>query len=610
MPPMKRGAFHPFAARAAGRAVCAVAMAAALFFTSGAPANADMPRREVLVADAGGQRATRIWSPEILSGADREAYRKLFTAMERGRFAEADKLTAQIRDKRLMGHVLYIKYMGPHYTTRYAELKDWLAQYNDHPGAADIYKLAMRKRPTSAALPDKPQPRRWRQPVHSTYAVDDGVSEVSSPRFKEFDAEVRRMLRTESATQAEAYLRRKNARNQLSGAEFDKVRERILGSYFLEGQDEKAYRLATEILSAHMREVPLADWYAGLAAWRMENHASAARHFERLSKSSSVSPWTKSAGGFWAARAFLANGEPEKVAPMLELAASTGATFYGILATRQLGRELKIDWIEPRLDEASFRALTETPAIARGVALMQTGRQDLAREELLRAHALIDPSLDQALIALAAAYELPSVQLQVANTAHLPALGTTRGGGIILNAGLFPLADYKPSNGYKVDRALLLAFMRQESKFLPDATSWAGARGLMQIMPATASHLTRDQSLAGGNRDKLLDPTFNITLGQEYIEQLMHSGEPYGNLFMLTTAYNGGPGNLSRWLASMDFRGDPFLFIESIPAAETRGYIERVVTNYWIYSERLGQPVGSLDATAAGTWPLYQGVTR
>jgi soluble lytic murein transglycosylase-like protein len=79
---------------------------------------------------------------------------------------------------------------------------------------------------------------------------------------------------------------------------------------------------------------------------------------------------------------------------------------------------------------------------------------------------------------------------------------------------------------------------------------------------------------------------------------------------MLTTAYNGGPGNLSRWLASMDFKGDPFLFIESIPAAETRGYIERVVTNYWIYSERLGQPVGSLDASAAGTWPVYENPAR
>ena len=596
---MNRGASYLPVARAAGRLFCAAALGAALFLPASPAATA-----ETLVAEAAGQPPTRIWSPEILSGADRELYRQLFVAMERGRFTEADKLTAQIRDKRLMGYALHIKYMGPHYTTRYSELKDWLAKYNDQPGAADIYKLALRKR-GSAAYPEKPEPRRWRQPVHATYAVDDGGIEAPSARFREVDGDVRRMLRTESASSIEAYLRRKNIRNALTTLEFDKVRERVVASYFLEGEDEKAYRLASEILLSHARDVPLADWYAGLASWRMENYATAARHFERLATSPRVTPWSKSAGGFWAARAWLADGKPEKVAPLLELAADTGATFYGILATRQLGRALKIDWIEPRLDEASFRALTETDAVARAVALMQVGKRDMAREELLRAHALVDPSLDQALIALATAYDLPAVELQVANAAHLPAFGT-RGGRIALNAGLFPVPAYKPSTGYKVDRALLLAFMRQESKFQPNATSWAGARGLMQIMPATASHITQDRSLAQANKDRLLDPTFNITLGQDYLTELMGSGEPYGNLFMLTTAYNGGPGNLNRWLASMDFKGDPFLFIESIPAAETRGYIERVVTNYWIYSDRLGQPVGSLDASASGAWPVYR----
>lgn len=598
---MKRGAFHLSAARAAGRLFCAAALAAAVFSAYPLPASAGIffPA----------QGAGRIWSPEVLDGNDRETYRKLFAATERGDFKQADRLAAQLRDKRLMGHVLHAKYLGPHYRTSYAELRDWLAQYNDHPGAADIHKLALKRRPASAAAPERPLARRWRQPVHATYAVDDGIIEATSQRFRDMDAEVRKMLRTESAVHAEAYLRRKNARNSLTSTEFSKVRERIVASYFLEGENERAYRLATEILSTHARDVPLASWYAGLASWRMDNYASAARHFEALANSPRISPWTKAAGSFWAARAYLAEGKPEKVAPLLEMAADTGATFYGILATRQLGRDLRIEWIEPRLDEASFRALTETPAVARAVALMQAGKQDIAREELLRAHALIDPSLDQAMIALAIAYNLPAVQLQVANAAHLPA-SASKGGRMALNAGLFPLADYKPSNGYKVDRALLLAFMRQESGFKPDAMSWAGARGLMQIMPATATHITQDRSLAGDNRDRLLDPTFNVTLGQEYIAELMGSGGPNDNLFMLTTAYNGGPGNLARWLSSIDFKGDPFLFIESIPAAETRGYIERVVTNYWIYRERLGQPVGSLDATASGTWPVYDRLGR
>ncbi|MDO8838716.1 MAG: lytic transglycosylase domain-containing protein [Parvibaculum sp.] len=552
--------------------------------------------------------AARIWSPEILTGADRELYRQIFAATERGNFKEADKLTAQLKDRRLTGHVLYVKYMGRHYTTHYAELRDWMAAYGDHPGAADIHKLALRKRPASAALPARPVARQWRQAAHAVYAVDDGETDIRSPRFREIDNQVRRMVREGKAESAHAWLKRGNARAALRPVEYDRVMERVVASYFLEGENDKAYVLASEILRHHAREVPRADWYAGLAAWRMENYGAAARHFERLARSTAANPWTRAAGGFWAARAFLAEKQPEHVAPMLELAADTGATFYGLLATRQLGRDLSIDWQEARLDAASFRALTANQQVARAVALFQIGKRELAGEELIRAHAHVDPALDQALIALASDFKLPAVELQVANAAHLPP-SARKGGRIALNAGLFPVPDYKPSNGYKVDRALLLAFMRQESAFRSDAMSHAGARGLMQIMPATASHITQDRSLAAGNRDKLLDPTFNVTLGQEYLAELMSAGEPYGNLFMLTTAYNGGPGNLNRWLASIDFKGDPFLFIESIPAAETRGYIERVVTNYWIYSERLGTPVGSLDASAAGTWPVYEQAT-
>ncbi|MEX1152642.1 hypothetical protein, partial [Parvibaculum sp.] len=126
-------------ARMAGYA--AAGLAALLFALALAfPAHAEAPA----VPQA------RIWSPEILTGADRELYRQIFAATERGRFAEADKLAAQLQDRRLTGHVLHVKYMGRHYTTRYAELRDWLAAYKDHPGAADIYKLALRKRPASA----------------------------------------------------------------------------------------------------------------------------------------------------------------------------------------------------------------------------------------------------------------------------------------------------------------------------------------------------------------------------------------------------------------------------------------------------------------------------
>lgn len=124
MAAMKRGAFYLSAARAAGRLICAAAIVAAVLAVSPLPVSAETSPPQAF---------GRVWSPEVLDGKDRETYRKLFTAVERGRFAEADKLAAQLRDKRLMGYVLHTKYLGPHYRTSYAELRDWLAKYTISP---------------------------------------------------------------------------------------------------------------------------------------------------------------------------------------------------------------------------------------------------------------------------------------------------------------------------------------------------------------------------------------------------------------------------------------------------------------------------------------------
>ena len=557
-------------------------------------------------ADGAAVAPARIWSPEVLSGKDRETYRKLFEQTRLGHWKNADRLEAQLSDKRLMGYVLYEKYMGAHYHTPYSELAAWLRKYNDQPGANDIYKLAVKRHPRNAAWPTRPAPRKWRAPAHRDYAVGAKDTRKLSAAYRRIDPQVRRHVASDSAEDTLHFLKRYHVESKLTSFEYDKVRVRVAASAFLEGNDELAYRIADEISSRHARHVPLADWYAGLSAWRMEKYAEAAHHFEHLSEIDSAGDWTKAAGGFWAARAYLADHQPQRVAPMLERAAATGATFYGLLATRQLGRNIDIDWVEPKLDQKSFRALIADKAVARAVALVQIGRKDLAQQELLRAHGELDPSLDQPLIALAQSFALPAVALQVASAAHVPHRMVN--GRVRMNAGLFPIPEYKPKAGYKMDRALIFAFMRQESKFKPDAKSYAGARGLMQIMPATASYITKDRSLAGRNRDKLLDPNFNVALGQDYLNELMSYSEPQGNLFMLTTAYNGGPGNLMRWLQDIDFKGDPFLFIESIPAPETRGYIERVISNFWLYRSRLGQPVHSLDESASGTWPVYKGV--
>ena len=96
-----------------------------------------------------------------------------------------------------------------------------------------------------------------------------------------------------------------------------------------------------------------------------------------------------------------------------------------------------------------------------------------------------------------------------------------------------------------------------------------------------------------------------MRLGQAYLLHLIEYDGVDGDLFRMMTAYNGGPGNLAKWDRNTRYDGDPLVFIESLPSRETRNYIERVLTYFWIYRDRLGQPTPSLDAIAAGEWPSY-----
>jgi soluble lytic murein transglycosylase-like protein len=127
----------------------------------------------------------------------------------------------------------------------------------------------------------------------------------------------------------------------------------------------------------------------------------------------------------------------------------------------------------------------------------------------------------------------------------------------------------------------------------------------MQLMPSTASYVGGELSLSGAKRDNLYDPKLNVGLSLKYIRQLLDSKVVENDLFRLATAYNAGPGNLNQWDSMIDYRDDALLFIESLPAQETRTFIEHVLANLWIYRHQLNQPTPTLDAIAAGGWPLY-----
>ncbi len=305
------------------------------------------------------------------------------------------------------------------------------------------------------------------------------------------------------------------------------------------------------------------------------------------------------AAAFWAARSNMIAGRPDRVSRWLDVAAERSRTFYGILARRILGLPSPFRWGPARLQPEHVAAMTGDRRAMRAMALLQTGREDRAEREMRAMSRVVAPQLAVAVLAVAEDRGMPSVAMRAAGA--LVAAGDKSH-----FYGLYPVPRWKPSGGFQVDRAVIYAFMRQESAFKVRAKSHAGARGLMQLMPATAGFMAQ-RRFRGRARNKLFDPEFNIALGQKYLRHLIGHNNVQGDMFLLAAAYNGGPGNLGKWQRRVSrLSSDPLMFIESIPARETRQFIERVLANLWVYRERLGQPAPSLDAIAAGRRPIYK----
>lgn len=529
--------------------------------------------------------------PNVLSESDADLYRRIFAAQDAGRIGEADDLIARLSDRVLMGHVLAQRYLHPtSYRAEFKELSAWLDAYADHPQAERIALLAVRRGGARKAF-------RPPVPVIKRANMEEAGSERSvSPRAAKVEARVTSLIRDDRPTQALKYINETKTRRLLDDASYDSLAQRIAWSYYIEGKNADALKLAGEAADRSRAQVPLADWVAGLAAFRARDFATAARHFEAMA-ANDVTSWSRSGAAFWAARANLLARQPQKVTALLTAAARDGHTFYGLLALKLLGRDPPFDWSPLPYDASAVAALRAAdPAVARGIALAQIGQRAAAQDEFLRALGRLPPTHDRAFAALAERLEMPGVLIQVALTTPSP---------YSMMQGLYPELGPEDARGVFLDRALVFAIIRAESKFNAAIASPAGATGLMQIMPATARYLS-----GSGDVDSLKDPATNLRLGQNYLQEMLTWGKPTGNLFMTAVAYNAGPGNLTRWLAEMDYANDPLLFVESVPARETRAYIERVLANLWLYNDRFGETASTLNDVAEGRWPIYRAVRR
>jgi len=540
--------------------------------------------------------------PLVLPPADSQRYRRIFSLQSAARWAEADGEIAQLRDRLLIGTVEAQRYLHKAYRASYPELEQWLHHHADEPEAKAIYGLALKRHPQGTPLP--PAPVTAPLPARS---LDEDADQADARQLAPAERSAAHQLRTailafaDSAPQrAELILAGSEAQHLLSSHQRAELRAVIATGYLRAGLQREAFALSAAARSPGYAAT--AHWQAGLAAWRAARYDEAGWHFQQVPRVSGQSSWTIAAAAFWAARAELRQGRPQLFNYWLGVAAQHPRTFYGLLARRMLGLDSAVEFDSAPFTALDAQIISGTQGGRRALALLQVEEPQAAEAELraLAPHAA--PALVEALAAAADRANMPALSLQLA---ALLAEGDGR------HHALFPVPRWKPLGGFTVDRALLFAVMRQESLFAPEVESYAGAVGLMQLMPATAQAMAKRTGVSlDGDGQKptgfaLADPEVNLALAQEYITSLMENDRIRDNLVLIAVAYNGGPRAVQRWRASALLRRDPLLFIESIPTQQTRVFTERVLANYWIYRQRLGQPTPDLDALAAGQWPTY-----
>jgi soluble lytic murein transglycosylase-like protein len=542
-------------------------------------------------------------SGAVLSSEDVQRYRQIFADEREGHFDDAQSLVSQLSDRSLVGYAQAEHYLSPHSAkTPIGDLVSWLNQYNDLPIAQRVHDLAVeratkkikrhhkvvRTELTADIPPLAPPPRR----VGGGYEdADLSDPPVTSDIARTAMVQILANVKADQPAQADAVLQAAVAQN-IPGSDVARLSQKVAASYLAEGQDFNAFDVQGRVSLTDRMSAPVLEWIAGFSAYRMDKFDVAAQHFETLAQIGSVPSWTRSQAAFWAARAYMHNNDPRRVITLLVAASKQQPTFYGLLAERILGGDTKQPFTDPVIQPADFDTLMQNPCAHRAVALWQIGETQYVHTELDRALAQDNYRHSQAIAALARETNQPDIELRASEIAA--SRGTTL-------TGLFPMPDYAPPGGYRVDPSLLFAFARQESRFRVADTSHAGAHGMMQIMPGTAA-LVEGGSVS---QDELNDPKRSLDLGQKVVVDLINKMN--GNLFESVAAYNTGPGNVWRWMDRPGIdKSDPLLFVESIPSPETRNYVKRVMTYYWMYNRRQSQAPVTLDAAARGDWPKYQ----
>jgi soluble lytic murein transglycosylase len=318
-----------------------------------------------------------------------------------------------------------------------------------------------------------------------------------------------------------------------------------------------------------------AEFYAGwIALNRLKDPVAAGQHFAAIARIGS-SPITRGRALYWQGRAAEARRDTTAAETFYSQAAEHGTTFYGQLAAEKLGLPLVLPK-DPNPTTAEKARFEDRDAVQAMRMLADQGQRDLFKVFALHLDDVLPDRVEQALL-------IDAIRGYGDQDTSMKAARGAAQRGFILTDRAYPYRT-PPSVAGAPEPALVLGITRQESGFDPAVRSGADARGMMQLLPSTASIVARRMGV-GYSASMLYEPDYNMRLGSSFLGQLVNQFS--GSYVMAAAGYNAGPGRPAAWVNMCgDPRAgstDPLDFIECIPFSETRNYVMRVLENMTVY---------------------------
>ncbi|MAH88714.1 MAG: hypothetical protein CMJ06_01505 [Pelagibacterales bacterium] len=535
--------------------------------------------------------------PKVLSYKDIELYKNAEAYQNKYEWEKADLTLLKVKNDILVGHFEYEKLMHPNkYRASYEELSQWFKTNTNYPPVLRkrIYKLLKRR------LPDKENLKLYEKPLFNNYLRGYGEDNyfnyyVNSPKNinkKDIQNTVSTLINDKKDN---ALINIVNQQNNNKSYFIYSIHNEIKKTFF-SGKLKESQRLYDFYIKALNITNPNIFYRAGINAYRLGDFKKSRNYFTECNRVvQNFQNWLLAGCSYW--RALLESSKRKEI-ELLKRASNLPRTLYGQLAIEKLNISDPFIWKNNINDgKVNFSDLNKNKLFRRAIALTEVGLYNHADIEIRNLYSKTHKEELNNLFYASEKLALPAVLIRLGSKYH-------KKNFTLYMRGLYPTPNWQIKNGFKLDKALLFALIRRESAFNFKAKSSKGARGLMQIMPRTASKINNDYRLRYSKAYTLYSLQLNIEIGQKLLKRLINSSHSKNSILDALIAYNAGMTRLKKWKKNIG-NVEPIVFIESIPIKETRWFVKYILTDLWIYRDKLQQAKPSRALLADGKYPTY-----